>query len=76
MKLPPNPKNISEALSGPDAQKWETDIHGEIDQLIESGAIKIVEPRSDENIAEMKFVLNTKFDNNFSTKRIFSGIWY
>ena len=68
LELPDVPLSINEALSGPDADNWEKAIDDEIQQLNQYQALKPCTPSVDENIAKMKLVLETKFDNDMKIK--------
>ena len=68
LELPPVPSSIDEALRGENSNEWEKAIHEELDQLLQYEALKIVTPNEGEHIAQMKFVLATKLDNDFKLR--------
>ncbi len=68
LELPPVPSSIDEALRGENSNEWEKAIHEELDQLLQYEALKIVTPQEGEHIAQMKFVLATKLDNDFKIR--------
>jgi hypothetical protein len=42
LELPPTPRNMEEALGGPWAAEWKLAVQTELNQLLETGTIKIM----------------------------------
>jgi ribonuclease HI len=68
LELPPAPKNMEEALNGPFAEEWKLAVQTELDQLLDTGTIKIMDHVPDAPIAKMRLLFQPSFDNDFKIK--------
>jgi ribonuclease HI len=68
LELPPEPKSIEEALTGPWAEQWQKAIDAELTQLIETGTILVMDYVPNEPIAKMRLLFQISFDNDFNVK--------
>jgi hypothetical protein len=68
LKLPRCPRSVTEAMTGPDRDRWEEEIHKELDQIVKKGTFTDVELPKGSRIAKMKIILQVSFDNEFNIK--------
>ena len=69
MKLPPTPKTaLEELLDAEHGYKWYKSMWEEVDQLLEYGTFRIVQPTEGEYIASMKMCLQPKIDNDMTIR--------
>ena len=67
-RLPKTPNTINEALADENKEQWVKAMQEELDQLLEMGTFIITTPLEGEDVAKMRFVFQTKLDNDFLTK--------
>jgi hypothetical protein len=68
LKLPKCPRNVQEAMRGPDADKWEEEIFKELDQIVKKGTFQDIDLPVGTRVAKMRMVLQVSFDNEFNIK--------
>jgi ribonuclease HI len=68
LELPPVPKTMEEALNSAWAKEWKLAVQTELNQLLETGTISIMNHVPDAPIAKMRLLFQPSFDNDFKIK--------